>query len=735
MGKQLRNRILIILGVIAASIYFTFPLQERVNLGLDLKGGMHLILQVDLDEIADEDAKKDAVPRAIEILRNRIDSIGVGEPVIQRQGENEILVQLPGITDRDKALRMIGETAKLEFRLVERGLKLKEALEGNVPAGYVLEKTKDTNEPILLEAKAAMSGERIADARVDYDSQGFNQPFIRIYFDSEGSDQFGDLTKANIGRELAILLDGKVLSSPTIQSEIRGEGQITGQFSDAEAQFLALALRSGALPAPMRIEEERTIGPLLGKDSINAGVQATTIGGVLVFIFMLIYFLKAGIISDIALSINLLLIFGIMGFLNMMLPDAQLTLTLPGIAGIILTLGMAVDANILINERIREEINNGRPLQAAVNNGFSKALKAIVDSNTTTLIAAFMLFQFGSGPIKGFAVTLSVGLVASLFTALFVTRTIFNILLSLGWLKSLPMLNLFRNTKVNFVSKRFICFGISALLIGASVYGIMTKKDTAYGIDFVGGQIQEYQFQTPISTDELRSTLKDIGLESAVIQQFDQYPQNIIIRTAEDTYDQVREGFRNAFPDNKFEELRVEKVGPVVGKALRRSALLAMLFALGGILIYIGFRFKHFDFATAGVIALLHDVFITFGLLILLGREVDLLVITALLTIAGYSVNDTIIIYDRIRENLVNQRKMSLPDILNLSINQTLGRTILTTITTMIVVVTLFLKGGEILNTFALTLIIGFLAGTYSTIFIASPLVLAWENNKSKKGK
>jgi len=728
MGKNLRNRILIIFGIILAAAYFTFPVQKRINLGLDLKGGMHLVLKVDTEELSD-DAKSDAVLRAIEILRNRIDSIGVGETVIQRQGKNGILVQLPGVTDRDSAIKLIGRVAQLEFRLVDDDPNnLKKALEGNVPPGLIFKNIKEDDEPVLLKDEVALSGETISDARVDFDSTGFGQPIISLTLNSQGAKIFGKLTQDNVGQRLAIILDDEVISAPNINEAILGgRAQISGQFSFEEASMLALALRSGALPAPMHIEEERTIGPLLGSDSIQAGINATLTGGALVFIFMIIYYLFAGVISCIALMINLLLIFGIMGFLNMMLPESQLTLTLPGIAGIILTLGMAVDANVLINERIREEIAGGRPLQAAVNNGFNKALKAIVDSNTTTLIAAFMLFQFGSGPIKGFAVTLSIGLIVSLFTALFVTRTFFNALISLRILKSLPMLRFFNATHINFVSKRYACFLISAVLIVGSIFALIQKGNDAYGIDFVGGQIQEYRFEEPVDTDTLRGTLRDVGLEDAVIQQFEQYPENVIIRTSDDTHTAVFAALKNAFAGQNIEVLRIERVGPVVGKALRKAAILAIIFALGGILIYVGFRFKHFDFAAAGVIAILHDVFITLGVLVMLNRQIDLLVVTALLTIAGYSINDTIIIYDRVRENLLKMKKESLSEIINVSINQTLSRTILTTITTLIVVITLYLRGGEVLNTFALCLIIGFIAGTYSTIFIASPLVLAWQ--------
>ncbi|MDD3374957.1 MAG: protein translocase subunit SecD [Candidatus Omnitrophica bacterium] len=732
MKKNLKTRILLILAVTAASLFFALPFEKRINLGLDLKGGMHLILKVETDKISEE-ARKDAVVRAMEILRNRIDGLGVGETVIQRQGENQILVQLPGVTDRDSALAIIGKVAQLAFKLVsDDPTLLSKALAGEVETGYVLKYTKDEQKrPILLEEKTALSGEAVSDARVDFNQTGFGQPHISLSLNGEGAKAFATLTRENVGKRLAIVLDGEVLSAPNIKEPIlTGSAEISGLFTFEEANLLALSLRSGALPAPMHIEEERTVGPLLGKDSINAGIKATIVGGILVLVFMFLYYFISGLIANLALILNFLLIVGAMGFLNTMMPDAQATLTLPGIAGIILTLGMAVDANVLINERIREEIANGRPLQAAVSNGFSKAFKAIVDSNITTLIAAFMLFQFGSGPIKGFAVTLSIGLIASLFTALVVTRTLFDILIQAKILKSLPSLNFFQNTKIDFVSKRYLCYALSAILIIIGMVALWQKKDNAYGIDFAGGQIQEYKFEKPVDAQELRQTLQEEGLQNFVIQQFDKNPETIILRSAEDVYDKAVEAFGKNFPDNRFEIMRLEKVGPVVGQALRKRALLAILFALGGILVFVGFRFKHFDFAAAGVIAILHDVLLTLGLLILAGRQIDLLVITALLTIAGYSINDTIVIYDRVRENLLATRKTTLKDVINLSINQTLGRTILTTVTTLLVVVALYFLGGDVLNTFAFCLMVGFVSGTYSTIFIAAPLVLAWQKNK-----
>ncbi|MFA5260862.1 MAG: protein translocase subunit SecD, partial [Candidatus Omnitrophota bacterium] len=623
MSKNLKIRLLVVVSVIAACLYFALPLNKKINLGLDLKGGMHLVMKVDTEKL-DEEAKKDAVPRAIEILRNRIDQLGVAEPVIQRQGEDQIIVQLPGVTDRDKAKELIGTVAQLDFSMVNEDPNLlNEALSsGTNPPGYLLKQVKGKPDFILIAEKPSLTGDTIANAMVDFNNAAFGEPQISFTLNGEGAKTFAKLTRAHVNDRLAILLDGEVLSAPNISEPIlSGRGVITGQFSVEEASLLALALRSGSLPAPMHVEEERTIGPLLGQDSIRAGVTASVIGGIAVLIFMLIYYLKAGIISDIVLLTNLVIIVGVMGALNFLLPGSKVTLTLPGIAGIILTMGMAVDANILINERIREELTNGRPMHAAISSGFNKALSAILDSNLTTLIAAFMLFQFGSGPIKGFAVTLTIGLSASLFTAIFVNRTLYLLLLEMKALKSLPMLHLFSNPNIDFVSKRYICVALSMILIGIGLFSFLQKKDAAYGIDFAGGQVQEYRFQKPVKAQNLRDMFTANGIHDLVIQGFDKHPEDVIIRSAKDTDAAVIKVFKEQLADNPFQILRIEAVGPVVGKDLRKRAVSAIVFALVGILVYVGFRFHHFDFAATGVIALLHDVVITLGFLALMGRQ------------------------------------------------------------------------------------------------------------------
>ncbi len=725
MTKNLRNRFIIILGVIAACVAFAWPINKRINLGLDLRGGMHLILKVDTSKLSLK-AKEDAVLRAMEILRNRIDSMGVGETAIQRQGEDQILVQLPGVTDRDKAVDMVKRVAHLEFKIVDSDpARVKDALAGKVPEGYELKFTKgEGKDAVLIKSEAILQGDAISDAKVDFDSSTM-LPKISLSFNGKGTKDFGDLTNKHVGERLAIVMDNEVLSAPNIREAITtGTAEITGQFSYDEASVLALALRSGSLPAPLIVEEERTIGPLLGKDSINAGIHATLYGSLFVLAFMIVYYWIGGIIASLALLVNLGMIIGAMGFINVMMPGSQVTLTLPGIAGIVLTLGMAVDANVLINERIREELENGRTLAAAIASGYDRALNAIIDSHVTSLIAAFLLFQFGSGPIKGFAITLSIGLAASLFTAVYITRAMFEYLLENRKLTTLKMMRLFKQTKIDFIKPMYLFLLLSGIVTAAGAFAIISKGSLAYGIDFAGGQVQEYRFQTAVSAELIRKALKDANIKDAVIQQFDKNPEDVIVRTSEDSYENVVATFKKEFKDNKFETLRIEKVGPVVGKALREKAVWAILLALAAILIYVGIRFKNFGFAAAGVIALLHDILVALGLSVIMGRQIDLLVVTALLTIAGYSVNDTIVVFDRVRENMLKNRKLSLGEVINLSINQTLGRTVLSTFVTLLVVVALFLFGGEVLNTFSLVLMIGFVCGVYSTMFIVTPLVL-----------
>jgi preprotein translocase subunit SecD len=408
-------------------------IQESRYPDYDIEAGERVEKGVSISMVLRQEAKNQimqlATDQALETIRNRIDQFGVTEPDIRPQEDNRLLIQLPGIKDPERAIELIGKTAQLEFKLVDEENSLEEALKGNIPAGREIlyevsidPKTGSVNRiPYLLRRSTSLTGEYISDARVSLDSQ-YNEPYVSLSFNNRGAGIFERLTGENIDKRLAIVLDNNVYSAPVIRDKISGgRAQITGRFTSDEARDLAIVLRAGALPAPVRIMEERTVGPSLGKDSIEKGFKSMVIGGIIVVIFMLLYYGFSGIIADLALTLNILFIMAGLAFFGA-------TLTLPGIAGIILTIGMAVDANVLVFERIREELRLGKTPRTAIEGGYEKALVTILDANVTTFIVALVLFQFGTGPVRGFAVTLSIGIVASFITAVFVTRIIFDFL-------------------------------------------------------------------------------------------------------------------------------------------------------------------------------------------------------------------------------------------------------------------------------------------------------------------
>ncbi len=413
--------ILFVIALIALSVWAIYPLGEKINLGLDLKGGIHLVLEADTKRISPSEDLREAVNTALEIIRNRIDQFGVAEPTIARQGEKRIVVDLPGIEDPQRAIDIIGKTALLEFKLLDEKGDLEEALKGNIPIGdeilYNLEK-----KPYLIEAKTLLTGSALKDAAVQMGEWG--QPYVAMDFNPEGAKRFAEITGRHVGERLAIILDNVVKSAPVIKTRITGgKAVIEGIYSMEEANELRIVLKSGALPIPFNMIQNTLIGPSLGKDSIRKGLISGMIGFIAVIVFMGIYYKKAGLIANAALLLNIL-------FLLAALAALKATLTLPGIAGIILTIGMSIDANVIIFERIREELRRERAPRSAVDAGYNRALRTILDANITTLIIALILLQFGSGPIRGFAITLSIGILSSLFTSIIVTRTIFNLILA-----------------------------------------------------------------------------------------------------------------------------------------------------------------------------------------------------------------------------------------------------------------------------------------------------------------
>jgi len=417
--RRNRWKVMLILGLVVLSIWAIYPLKDKINLGLDLQGGMNLRLEVDITKLPEGVNAIEAVDRALMVIRNRIDQFGVKEPLVQKEGTQWITVQLPGIKDPQRAIDIIGRTALLEFKLVDENGTIDESRNdtGRAPAGDEILYDKE-KKPYLVEKEALLTGEALSAASVELGD--FGKPHISLEFSPKGARKFASITRRNVGKRLAIILDSKVHSAPVIQDEITGgKAVITGSFTLEEANDLAIVLKAGALPAPVNIIEKRLVGATLGEDSIKKGLTASLVGLALVFIFMIIYYGMAGFIADIALVLNFLILMGAMaGF--------KATLTLPGIAGIILSVAMAVDANVLIYERIREELREGKSPTAAISAGYKRALSAIVDGNLTTLITGVLLFQFGSGPVKGFGVTLCLGLLISMFTAIVVTRVIFD---------------------------------------------------------------------------------------------------------------------------------------------------------------------------------------------------------------------------------------------------------------------------------------------------------------------
>ena len=699
-------------------------LKDRaIQLGLDLQGGMHLVLEVDTKDMSIKDAHL-AVEQALIIIRNRVDQFGVAEPKIQRQGKKRIIVQLPGIRDPERAKELIGKTALLEFKIVKDWAdskeKLLEKLSNEIPLGYYIPESKE-EEVFLVEKEPALTGRELSTAAPEiYEAR----PEVSLEFTRKGAGIFKEVTGKHVADRLAVVLDDVVYSAPVIREKITGgKARITGRFTMDEAKDLAVVLRCGALPSSVEKIEERTVGPSLGRDSINKGVRAAILGLILVALFMLIYYRFSGLIANFALFLTLLLLLATLaGF--------GATLTLPGIAGIILTIGMAVDANVLIFERMKEELRSGKSIRASVEGGYTKAFLTIMDANVTTLIAALVLFQFGTGPVKGFAVTLSIGILASMFSALIVSRAIFEFLTSRRRFKRLSMASLIGPTRIDFINRRKIAFTFSIILILVGLISFMTKGEARllgikknFGIDFRGGSLVQLKFASPISANEGRKALSEIGLGASTIQQFDA-GKGMIIRSTKDAVTPMVSKFSQAF---KLAEVqRQEMVGPEVGRDLRRGALLALFWALIGILIYIAWRFE-FKFAIAAIIALFHDVLITIGVFSLTGREFSLPIIAALLTIVGYSLNDTIVVFDRIRRNTKILKKESYPVIVNTSINETLSRTLLTSLTTLVVVLCLFFLGGEVIHDFAFALLVGIIVGTYSSIFVASPILVAWQ--------
>jgi protein-export membrane protein SecD/preprotein translocase SecF subunit len=684
-----------------------------------------------------------AVEQSIEIIRRRIDQMGTKEPDIARQGKDRIVIQAAGESDPERLKALIGQTAKLTFQMVDETASPADVAAGRVPPGdEVLPSTDGQGPSYVVKKRSVVTGEMLTSAQAGFDQQS-GQPDVSFRFNGVGARRFGDVTRQNIGKRFAIVLDRKVISAPVIQSAITGgSGQITGHFTQESANDLAVLLRAGALPVQLKVEEQRTVGAELGADAVRAGTISALVGLAATVVFMIaIYGFLFGGISLVALVVNAVMIIGVMSF-------TQATLTLPGIAGLILTLAVAVDANVLIYERMRDELRAGRSLISSMDSGFARAMGTILDANMTHILSALIMFQFGSGPVRGFAWTLAIGVLTTVFSAVLVTQVL------LGWWfkatrpKSLPIAEgraksrywplikvLPVRTHFSFVRLARLAAILSVLAIAGSLFLTLIPfkppcGGLACGIDFKGGTVLEIS-TAPAVVDlgKARGALNGMGLGDVQVQGFGS-PSSAMVRfqtpngaDASATVRKVQDRLSQTLSGVKF--VRTDLVGPKVSSELLTSGVMGIGLAILLMLIYIWFRFE-LQFGLGAVAALFHDVFLTFGLIAIMKIEFNLQAVAAILTIIGYSMNDTVVVFDRFRENLRKYKRMPLREVIDMSINEMLTRTIITSMTAILALVALAVFGGPSLYGLSVIMLFGIVIGTYSSIYIAAPVILLW---------
>jgi SecD/SecF fusion protein len=739
-------RVLLALSVLGIALGLLFTTQPR--LGLDLRGGTQIVLET--QDSPTRKADRDATERTLEVLRHRIDALGVSEPTLARSGDNRIIVELPDVQDPREAAEVIGRTAQLTFHPVLASSPnpgpSPGASPGSVPADTdgPLELPDESGQQLRL-GPAALTGDDVGGAEAITEPQlgGWQ---VSIDFRGSGSkwaELTGNAACAAPGdpqRRVAIVLDDKVISSPQVETTVRcdvgiagGSTVITGDFSEDEAKDLALLLRAGALPVPVTTVEQHTIGATLGDDAISASIRAALIGAALTIAYIVFAYRIAGAVAALAL-----VAYGVIAFAALLAVGA--TLTLPGVAGFVLAIGMAVDANVLVFERAREEFDGKakHQLRATISRGFKGAWTAIVDSNVTTLLAAGLLFYFAAGPVRGFGVTLSIGVLASMFTTLVLSRVLLDAMAARPSLRRHPVLtglagesrlrrwlttrqpNLLRH------HRRWIAGSVLALVLAGA--GI-ASKGLNYGVEFTGGRLIEYTTTQPLTSDVARGAVAEVGLPRAVVQTSD--GNRILIRDNGIT-DTTKSEIESALAEvgGATSQVRDEFIGPSLGDELKRKALIALGIALAAQLIYLAVRFR-WTFGLSAVAAMAHDVVLLVGLFAWLGKPIDGVFLAAVLTVIGYSVNDTVVVFDRVRELLRSSRRESFAHVANLACLQTIPRTVNTGIGAVFILAALTLLGGSSLTDFALALLVGILIGTYSSMFTAAPIAIELEHHYS----
>jgi len=739
----------------------------RVHRGLDLQGGLQVVLEADLPP--GQELQEGSMEAARIIVDNRVNGLGVTEPLVQLQGDNRMIVELPGISDPELAIRTIKETGLLEF--VDAGRT-------PLPEGMVINTTFGGSQPPVAEEgeEGAEAGPPTSDqiyetvitggelSNVTNAGLNPNSRVIEINFSltAEGGQKFGEYSGANIGNFLCIVLDKTVLSCPVINNRIDRQGTISlGNDSLDEGQALAIQLRYGALPVPLKVVENRSVGPTLGQDSVERSIVAGTVGLIVVLLFMVVYYRLPGFMAALAL-----VIYGLLNFaLYKVIP---VTLTLPAITGFILSVGMAVDANILVFERLKEELRTGRSLRLSMEQGFNRSWPSIRDSAVSTLITCAILFWFGSNfgasIVKGFAITLALGVVTNIFTAITVTRTFLRLMLGFTGesLKEKPFLigfdpqtaepdsvqhSRWSGWLLNIVAKRKVYYVASVVLIGFGLVamGVATTQFGAplkLSIDFTSGSLMELQFEEPVRPSQVRQIFTNFTFEGTEFNDTTVTTaellgqETILVRSKfldDEAKSAVQDRIRNEL--GSFEELRFDAVGPTIGQEVTRAGTYAVIAAAVAILLFLIFAFRSvpnaFRYGIAAIVAMVHDILVTSGIFailgLLLGWEVDALFLTAILTVIGYSVHDTIIVFDRLRENLPKYRTEAFEHVCNRSLLETITRSVVTSLSTLFVVLAILLFGGATIQQFTTIILVGIITGTYSSIFNAVPLLVSWQ--------
>jgi SecD/SecF fusion protein len=672
---------------------------------------------------------------AIEIMGSRLDGHGVAEPIIRPVGDDAIEIQIAGLSTKDnpEVVDSLKKPARLEFRRVHETLSPDTTPKNKYPVGYevLAEENEDRKTGEVYERRMFVklipeaTGEIVADAYASQTQTGGFQ--INLEMTSEGADILGAVTEKMIGKPLAIVLDGKLYSAPTVNDVLRSRAQITGTYSQREAIDLANVLNN-PLAVELRVDQMYEVGPTLAEGTRDSSINAAKWGAILVISFMILYYFIGGAVAVISSIVNVIIVLGVLASLSA-------TLTLPGVAALVLTLGLGVDANILIFERIREELRSGKTIKNATSGAFAKVTSTIVDANVTTLITASILIWLGTGPVKGFGVTLAIGICASIFCALVVTRFLVDFLVHRLGVSKVLGLSILPEKKLDFFQFRKPAFAASWLLVIAGVISVVVHHDNIMGIDFTGGDEMTVSFEQRIDTGDLQNAVEELELGEVNPSYQNLIGEDREVLKLQTRFDESRDvlaALQGAFPEAGLTEDGVSQIGASVSGSIQTNAIYSVLAALAGILLYVAFRFE-VGYGVGAVIATVHDVLMTVGIFVLCGQfgiftsgQFTAPMLAAILMIVGYSINDTIVVFDRIREELELNPGSNLRSIINLAISRVFSRSLLTSITTLLAALSLYIFGAGVINDFSFVFIVGIITGTFSSIFIASPVFFWW---------